>query len=586
MRPISSHALYLDLLQDLDFSHGSDLTIYPWETSSVAARKALAKSFVKKFADDADQRFRDLAAIDKFTSVNERCGTWQLECKDMYEEVLISALKKHLDSFFHPYGVVNERRGRVPLVHSFSSILDEARCGPGSSLGSESTDFYTKLFDSKLSSTTIGLRRAYANYIKVFPLWTEAEETRCRSWGEPDIVEGNRLHFVPKDATISRSICVEPVLNMFFQLGLGRLLEKRLKVHFGIDLERQPDINRELARLGSESGDLVTIDLSSASDSMSLRMVRTLFPPSITQWLEILRSPSSMIDNVRIGLNMLSTMGNGFTFPLQTALFSCIVAAAFEVDELERRDSPYDLDNLFTKQLPNWSVFGDDIICPQRVLKKVLCLLRLTGFEVNSDKTFSEGSFRESCGRDYHKGRNIRGVYCKTLRSAQDLYSLINLLNQWSSWNELSLPRTIGRLLRSVPLIVVPPWENADCGIWMPERLLFLHRHRLRVSKNGSLLYRRFVPKQVSMLVSEEKIHVPRRAKPRSYNGAGLYLAFLGGYITNGKILTRPGQVRYVTKWGVAPSWSYHPTVKNPFKGSSGGRGLESPELINLISAW
>jgi len=596
MRPISSHALYLDLLQDLDLSHGSDLTIYPWDTSSTAARKALAKSFLKKFSDDADSTLCDKVALDKFLSVNERCGTWQLECTDLLDEVLIGTLKKYLYNFFHTgyreivrihdEGFDQHYVNQQPLIHSFSSVLDEAKCGPGSSFGSESTDFYTKLFDSKLSCTSTGLSRVYTNYISTYPLWTEAEETRRRSWGESNIVAGNRLYFVPKDASTSRSICVEPVLNMFFQLGLGKIIEKRLKFFFGISLDDQPDINRSLARLGSETDEYVTIDLSSASDSMSLKMVRSLFPSDFVTWLEMFRSPSSDINGVPVVLNMLSTMGNGFTFPLQTALFSCIVAAAYEVDEKKRVDSPHDALNLFTKRLPNWSVFGDDIICSKRVFGKVMRLLKLTGFEANRDKTFFEGSFRESCGHDYFLGRNVRGVFCKTLREPQNLYSLINLLNKWSHDNGYPLPKTVCRLLRSVPRIVVPPWESEDCGIWMPERLLYLYKHNLRVNRNGSLLYKRFVPRQVGMRIENEKIHVPRRMKPRRFNPAGLYLAFLSGHITNGKILTRPGKVHYVTKWGVAPNWSYHPTVENPFKGSLGGPGLESPELINLISAW
>ena len=580
MRPISSHALYLDLLRDLGLFPGSDLTIFPWDSLSIATRKSLAKSFVKKFADDADQEACDKVALDKFTSVNERCGTWQLECETLLDELLIGTLKKYLYSFTR-----GDQSGE-PLVSSFSSVLDDGRNGPGSSVGAESTDFYTKLFDSHLSCTSDGLRRAYAYYVEAHPLWSEAEETRCRTWGEPAIVGGNRLYFVPKDATTSRSICVEPVLNMFFQLGLGRKLERRLKFYFGVDLACQPDINRELARLGSETGDYVTIDLSSASDSMSLKMVKELFPSDFVTWLELFRSRTSEIQGKQVELNMLSTMGNGFTFPLQTALFSCIVAAAYEVDSSDRVDSPHDLMNRFTKRLPNWSVFGDDIICTKRCFAKVMRLLKLTGFEVNREKTFSEGSFRESCGRDYFKGSDIRGVFCKSLRSAQDSFTLINLLNRWSSWNGIPLPLTVGRLLRSVPQIVVPPWENVDCGVWVPERVLYLFKHRLRVNGNGSLLYKRFIPKQSSMFVDDEKIHVPRHGKPRSYNAAGLYMAFLSGSITNGKILTRPGQVRYVTKWGVAPSWSHHPTVKDPFKGPFGGPALERPELINLISTW
>lgn len=580
MRTIRSHALYLDLLRDLGLTYDEDLSIFPWDSSSTAARKALAKSFLKKFKDDLDLKACNDAALDKFTSVNSRCGTWRLECKHLMDDILIGTLKKYLHEFFHI------TRWQLPLVHSLSSILDSARNGPGSAVGSESTDFYTKLFDSKLSCTSTGLHRAYANYIKAYPLWSEAEETRRSSLGDPDIVGGNRLDFVRKDTTISRSICIEPVLNMFYQLGLGGIIERRLKNFFGIDLKFQPDVNRALALIGSLSGDLVTIDLSSASDSMSLKMVRELFPADFVQWVELLRSPTSTYRSERIELNMLSTMGNGFTFPLQTALFSCIVAAAHEVDSKRRVDHPHGLRSLSLKHLPNWSVFGDDIICSQRVLSKVLRLLELTGFEVNSSKTFTEGHFRESCGHDYFRGHDIRGVYCKTLLLPQERFTLINLLNQWSSWQGIPLPNTIGRLLKTVPRIVVPPWENADCGIWLPERLLPYYKHKLRVDRNKSLLYRRYVPRSVFMRVAEDKIHVPRYSKPRRYNPAGLYVAFLSGSITNGKILTRASKVRYVTKWAVAPNWSHHPTVRNPFKGSFGGPGLETPELINLISAW
>jgi hypothetical protein len=373
---------------------------------------------------------------------------------------------------------------------------------------------------------------------------------------------------------------------MFFQLGMGCLVEKRLKSFFGIDLERQPDINRKLARLGSVTGDFVTIDLSSASDSISHKMLKSFLPQSFTQWVDLIRSPRSIYKGVPVELFMTSTMGNGFTFPLQTAIFSCVVAACSEVDGLVRVDSPQDLDNRWTERLPNWSVFGDDIICHKRLFMKVIRLLTLIGFEVNSDKTFSEGLFRESCGFDYFNGVNVRGIYCKTLGSPQDRYTLINLLNVWSNRTGIPVPKTIRRLLQSVPRIVVPPWENADCGIWVPERGLRILDIEFRRSRNGSLLYRRFVPKNVSFFISDERIHVPRRMKPRRYNPAGLYLAFLNGTITGGRILVRSNKVRYVTKWAVAPNWSYHPTVQSPFKGSVGGPGLEAPELINLISAW
>jgi len=583
MRSIDSHALYLDLLADLGLTYGDDFSVLPWDSPRTAAAKSLASSFVKKYHGDAMTKEQQLVAYEKFCTVNPKCKTWQLNVVDLRDELLIGTQKKYLYQFFVP-------PERCTLVHSFGSILDHGGTGPGASIGSESGDFYTKLFDSNLSTTSLGLYRAYATYFGQLPLWNEAEINRKGSWGGPDVAAGNRLSFVPKDVNTARTICVEPNLNMFFQIGLGRIIEHRLRGFFHIDLAKQPSLNRSLAHRGSETLDLVTIDLSSASDSMSTRMIREMLPIEITQWLDILRSPRYSFNGEDGELNMVSTMGNGFTFPLQTALFSCVVASAFEVNSGVNRVDNSLSGNLFEHRVANWGVFGDDIICPTEIVGHVLRLLELLGFTINHGKTFTGNfPFRESCGGDFFKGHPVRGVYCKTLKTTQDCYSLINQLNLWSVNQGIPLVRTVGSLLRRVPRIAVPPWENADCGIWISERSIFELRPRnIRKGRYGSYLYRcfRVNPKCMTFDESKDIIHVPRGDKPRRYNPAGLYIAFLRGNIVNGKILVRPDQVRYTTKLAVAPNWENSLTVKNPFKGSFGGTGLNAPELINLISAW
>lgn len=582
MRSIDSHALYLDLLEDLGFSYDQDLTIYPWDNSSLVAKKALAISFVKKYHGDKMNEAASKRAYDKFCAVNDRCKTWQLHVETLLDEMLVGTFRKYLHAFF-------SRKNGEPLVHSFSSILDEGATGPGASIGAESTDFYTKLFDSCLSTTSNGLYRAYATYTDTYPLWQEAEQFRRKAWGDVSIAAGNRLSFVPKDAQTARTICIEPNLNMFYQLGLGRIIEERLRGFFHIDLALQPIANRTLAERGSCGNGLVTIDLSSASDSMSYAMMKEFLPPEIFQWCDILRSKRYSFRSSSGELNMLSTMGNGFTFPLQTALFSCVVAAAFEVDSLLMR-----VDTLFVDdQLhpsTNWGVFGDDIICPDIISDKVLRLLHILGFVVNHEKTFTgQFLFRESCGHDFFMSHFVRGVYCKTLRKPQNRYTLINRLNEWSSHQGIPLVRTMRSLLSTVPRIAVPPWENDDCGIWTPSRALsILEPSNVRRVYGGSYLFRCYRPNPKCIRISQDSeiIHVPRREKPRRYNPAGLYLAFLRGSISNGKIMIRPDHVRYTTKRVVAPNWDYHSTVKNPFKGSFGGTGLNTPEFINLMNAW
>lgn len=581
MKVINSDALYQDLLADLEYP-----LLHAGSSPHTVAKYNLIQSFLKKFKDTADLQLCDAVAREKFHTINERCGVWQLEELSLGDQYLVGEFRKAVHEFF-------EYRDGTPLVHSHHDILSVARNGPGVSVGSDSTDFYTKLFDSKLSCTSNGLYRMYTDYIRAYPLWSEAEETRLRTREGPDVVNGSRLAFVPKTAATSRSICVEPTLNMFFQLGLGSIIESRLRQLYRIRLDEQPDINRRLAYLGSvQDGNpathrLVTIDLSNASDSISMRMLREFLPTSFMNWLEILRSPYATDQGREVELNMVSTMGNGFTFPLETAVFCCVVHAAFRLDTVERLDNPADSRNLFNQHDPNWGVFGDDIIVPYRLHGKVLRLLNILGFEVNVDKSFFEGPFRESCGSDFYDGVGVRGVYCKTLRTPQDVYSIVNQLNAWSSYHGVPLVKTIRRLLSVVPRIAIPLWENAESGVWVPERLLPLLARNVWRSTTGSYLYKRYVPRRVSYTILESGILTPRGHKPRVFNGPGLWLSFLAGHLRDGKIHLKPRVVRYSLRRGVAPDWESHPTVRCPFKGSGGWRrGLNPAVLANLANAW
>lgn len=78
---------------------------------------------------------------------------------------------------------------------------------------------------------------------------------------------GNAVTFVPKSAKTDRPIAVEPRWNIFFQKGMGRYIRNRLK-HFGVNLDFQ-GLNQALAIYGSHSGKYATIDLASASDTVS-----------------------------------------------------------------------------------------------------------------------------------------------------------------------------------------------------------------------------------------------------------------------------------------------------------------------------
>jgi len=104
-----------------------------------------------------------------------------------------------------------------------------------------------------------------------------------------EVVPGNKVTTVPKNAKTDRIIAVEPDMNIYVQLGLGRVIQSRLR-RVGIDLTDQSR-NQRLAKEGSITGNLSTLDLSSASDTVSYELVRLLLPADWVNALEQARSP-------------------------------------------------------------------------------------------------------------------------------------------------------------------------------------------------------------------------------------------------------------------------------------------------------
>lgn len=542
---ISSKALASYLKDDLQAAVACDFTVvrdyFPGATAREVAACRMWNSFLKKLSDeksaDADQR-----CLDKFNAANLRCRDWRYDPCLSRDEELFGELRATLDDFFHP--------GGEPLVRSYMDLAVRGRCGPGASLGAKGTDFYTKLFSSQLTSTSLYLYDMYSECAQWYPDWLDAEFHRLIQFGDVKLARSSSLSFVRKTRDISRSICTEPTLNMFFQLGLGEILASRLKSLWGIDLACQQLMNRDLARRGSVDDGIVTIDLESASDNISLNLVSSVFPEWVSSLLRELRTPNVRLGVEQVPLYMVSTMGNGFTFPLQTILFAAIVVAATRCNSLSlgRCDAA----------LPAWGVFGDDIICPSgKVGRDVLRLLRLCGAQVNGDKSYLTGPFRESCGKDFYQGVDVRGVYLKTLLTRQSRYVAINRLNEWSARTGISLPRTVGYLVDSVPVLAIPAFESIDAGIRTPRPPLGLWK-----SAKQRYHYRCRAPHMPLLKVGEELITydgpVSNNRFQRYFNPPGLLFSFVGGYVRNGKIplaLKQGEDPSYRTVDRVAPFW-------------------------------
>ncbi len=217
----------------------------------------------------------------------------------------------------------------------------------------------------------------------------------------PKFVPGNRFVTVPKDARKDRGIAVEPSLNVFYQLGIGRLIKERLRKRIGVDLRYLQEVHRADARSGSITGDLATIDLSNASDTVCKNLVKILLPPDWLSALESLRSPRTLINEKWVLLEKFSSMGNGFTFELESLIFLSLAAATSEF--------------LGLHFLPGVEIraYGDDIIVPTRLATELLTVLEFAGFTPNPKKTFLTGPFRESCGGDFFNGVDVRPLSIK-----------------------------------------------------------------------------------------------------------------------------------------------------------------------------
>jgi len=223
-------------------------------------------------------------------------------------------------------------------------------------------------------------------------------------------IHHGKVQFVPKNAKTYRTIVVEPLLNSFAQKGIGKFLREKMRQRFGVDLSDQTR-NQKLAEQGSRSGLLATIDLSSASDTISSELVAELLPLDWYSFLARFRTGTVDLDGEAISLEKFSSMGNGFTFELETLIFHSLALTASE----------------HWGHPTGWnSTYGDDIIVPSECSAGLCKVLSACGFTVNMVKSYSDGPFRESCGKDYFLGFDIRPFYVKQLLNGQTLFALHN----------------------------------------------------------------------------------------------------------------------------------------------------------------
>lgn len=232
-----------------------------------------------------------------------------------------------------------------------------------------------------------------------------------------------RVLFVPKGANSKRVISAEPTVNQWVQQSLlAHLADFLPHSMFRITMEDQTR-NQELAYEGSWSRDYATIDLSSASDTVTNTLVESLFKGHwLWDWLWSCRTRTAALGDERIELEKFAPMGSAVCFPIESIIFSSVVLLAMERKGVHRR----------------FVVYGDDIICHRDVYDEVLRILAELHFSVNEKKTFfPESPFKESCGKEYYYGNDVTPFriprFFRGLGSKWDLKGHPQSLDGWVS---------------------------------------------------------------------------------------------------------------------------------------------------------
>lgn len=342
-------------------------------------------------------------AIENFVRVDNEVPLEQ------YDRSFVDSLRKNFETFY--------AHARSLSLHDCARA---ARPGNGTYSGSR-RDFFLENYMERtiphhLRDLGFGLRLN-----KACPL---------PSLVDKDTSDYSEVLFVPKDSRGPRTIVREPYHALMFQLGFFDEFSKRLerdtckRINFA-----DQSINRQLAHYGSISGKVATLDLKEASDRVSYTIVRHIlrYTP-VRHVLQRLRTKCAKLPNGNIiPLRKLAGMGSGLTFPLMALVIH--LAICTHVSKVRKIPFRHVMRQVY--------VYGDDIIVPVDWYDLSVAALSKVALSVNSQKSFRNGYFRESCGGDYFLGNDVTPVRLK-LSSADIRLDGLNVTPSNSLWKNFS----------------------------------------------------------------------------------------------------------------------------------------------------
>jgi len=408
---------------------------------AIRSIRQLTLMFGKFLAPCTDQR--DRAALAEF-----------VQCEQEVKEYSIP-----------PDALASFRRIRTLLFGTLFSEIDRdiyngefaPRHGPGSTAD-------RLVGNQKFAQTTWPCRlEPYFPYLSmVLPNNSFWEELDKVDFLEPEAEIPVKVISVPKTMKTPRIIAIEPTAMQYAQQAVLGLIQKHVKRSFldgfiGLD-DQTP--NQRLACQGSITSELATLDLSEASDRVSSELVSLLLKDH-RHFHDATMACRSKRARLRSGeiisLAKFASMGSALCFPMEAAVFLVAIFVGIEKSldhQLSRRD--------IKSYLGRVRVFGDDIIVPSDHVRSVIASLESFGLKVNTSKSFWNGKFRESCGREFYDGAEVSLVRCRralpsSRRDVQEIISTVSLRNQlFLAGLELAvdlLDRRMFRVLGHFPVV-------------------------------------------------------------------------------------------------------------------------------------
>lgn len=279
---------------------------------------------------------------------------------------------------------------------------------------------------------------------------------------EPGAELPSRVVSVPKTQKAPRIIAIEPSSVQYVQQGvlesLTRYTNRDLIGSFISSDSQEP--NQLMAQQASY-GLLATLDLSEASDRVSLNHVKSITSgnPLFQEAILACRSERASVPGEGvISLSKFASMGSALCFPLEAMVFLTIIFLGIE------RERGYHFSD--RRELSSFvgmvRVYGDDIIIPVEYVHTVVGLLEHFGAKVNRRKSFWTGRFRESCGKEYYEGHDVsivkvRRVFPSHRQQVAETVSLVSLRNlfyEYGCWETCAwLDPILRNLLKHFPCV-------------------------------------------------------------------------------------------------------------------------------------